>query len=71
MLKTIEGVFTKQGKILLKEPFRTKHTVKVLITILEESPVKKEKLNLPEISVGVWPENLSLRREDIYENNGR
>ncbi len=31
----------------------------------------KELLDFPVIRVGKWPENFSLRREDMYGDNGR
>jgi len=31
----------------------------------------KESLDFPVISVGKWPDNLSLRREDMYGDDGR
>ncbi len=31
----------------------------------------KESLDFPVISVGKWPDNLSLRREDMYDDDGR
>lgn len=31
----------------------------------------KDSLDFPVISVGKWPENLSLRREDMYGDDGR
>ena len=71
MQKTIEGYFTKEGKIFLKEPFQTNRSVKILITILEEATEKHNKLGFPEISVGIWPEKLSLHREDLYGKDGR
>jgi hypothetical protein len=40
----------------------------------KESPVEKQKTTLqdfPVISIGSWPENLSLRREDMYGDDGR
>lgn len=27
--------------------------------------------NMPQLDVGPWPENLSLRREDLYGDDGR
>ena len=30
-----------------------------------------EPLDFPVISVGQWPENLSLRRQDLYGDDGR
>ena len=35
------------------------------------SPQKRKPLNLPVIDVGPWPEGLSLRREDMYGDDGR
>lgn len=32
---------------------------------------KREPLDFPVISVGKWPEDLSLRREDMYGDDGR
>lgn len=31
----------------------------------------REPLDFPVISVGEWPEDLSLRREDMYGDDGR
>jgi len=31
----------------------------------------KESLDFPVMSVGKWPDNLSLRREDMYGDDGR
>lgn len=31
----------------------------------------KEPLDFPVINVGKWPEDLSLRREDMYGDDGR
>lgn len=32
---------------------------------------KREPLDFPVISVGKWPEDLSLRRDDMYGDDGR
>ena len=32
---------------------------------------EQEPLNFPTISVGKWPEDLSLRRDDMYGDDGR
>jgi len=37
----------------------------------KETNTDKEPLDFPVISVGKWPENLSLRREDMYGDDGR
>ena len=34
-------------------------------------PKQSEELDFPVISVGKWPEDLSLRREDMYGDDGR
>jgi Protein of unknown function (DUF2281) len=34
-------------------------------------PAQRKPLDFPVISVGKWPEDLSLRREDMYGDNGR
>lgn len=36
-----------------------------------KNPVKREPLNFPLISVGQWPDDLSLRREAMYGDDGR
>ena len=34
-------------------------------------PSPQEPLDFPVISVGKWPEDLGLRREDMYDDDGR
>lgn len=43
------------------------------VLVLEEKPVKhaRQPLHFPVIDIGPWPEELSLRREDMYGDNGR
>lgn len=36
-----------------------------------KKPAPSEPLAFPVISVGKWPEDLSLRREDMYGDDGR
>ena len=36
-----------------------------------EQHAKREPLDFPVISVGKWPEDLSLRREELYGDDGR
>ena len=36
-----------------------------------KQPARREPLDFPVISVGQWPEDLSLRREDMYGDDGR
>lgn len=42
-----------------------------IITVADRSGEIFEDLDLPLIDVGPWPENLSLRREDLYGDDGR
>jgi hypothetical protein len=44
-----------------------------IVLIIEEQPVAIEKHSLPDfpiIDIGEWPEDLSLRREDLYDDFG-
>ena len=49
--------------------------VEDFVDFLKQRASKKsaqhELLNFPTMSVGKWPEDLSLRREDMYGDNGR
>ena len=38
----------------------------------QPSPMEKQSISeFPIINIDVWPENLSLRREDFYDERGR
>jgi hypothetical protein len=43
------------------------------VLVLEEKPVNyaRQPLHFPVIDVGRWPQDLSLRREDMYGDDGR
>lgn len=58
-----EGVLKPLERLDIKE-----HT-KVRIIIEPEKNIKRPPLNFPVDSYGSWPQNLSLRREDIYDDN--
>ena len=49
--------------------------VEDFVDFLKQRASKKsaqhEPLDFPTMSVGKWPEDLSLRREDMYGDNGR
>ena len=38
---------------------------------LPKATISSESLNFPVDDLGPWPEGLSLRREDMYGDNGR
>lgn len=43
-----------------------------VVVVIEEAPaVAPPPLDLPMLPVESWPENLSLRREDMYDDWGR
>jgi hypothetical protein len=43
----------------------------VLVIEAERSAPKNTTLDLPMIDLGPWPDSLSLRREDLYGDDGR
>ena len=75
-MRTIEttATVTNDGKMTVQVPSDIPEGEHRIVVVIEEQPVKKEKrppLDFPVISVGSWPENLSLRRVDIYDEWGR
>lgn len=80
-MKTIQTIatVTEDGKITLQLSADIppgEHQVVVIIDEkpLQELPQTKEKLpplDFPVDSYGSFPENLSLRREDMYDDWGR
>ena len=75
-MRTIEttATVTSDGKMTVQIPPDIPEGEHRVVVVIEEQPVKKEKrppLDFPVISVGSWPENLSLRREDMYDDWGR
>lgn len=75
-MKTIEttAVVSSEGTITLRVPPDISPGEHRIVIIIEEQPTQKEKrppLDFPVMSVGPWPKNLSLRREDMYDEWGR
>lgn len=80
-MKSIETIatVTKDGKITAQLPLdipEGEHQVVIVIDeklLVEkaESKQKRPPLNFPVDNYGSWPENLSLRREDMYDDWGR
>jgi hypothetical protein len=73
---TIETVVdvSPQGNATLKlPPSIAPGQHRALITICDkpEASDQTDELDLPVYDVGPWPENLSLRREDMYGDWGR
>ncbi|KYC39827.1 hypothetical protein WA1_28050 [Scytonema hofmannii PCC 7110] len=62
------------GQLTVDIPVNMSQGEYQLVLVIEERPVEKQKTTLqdfPVISIGSWPENLSLRREDMYGDDGR
>ena len=80
-MKSIETVatVTKDGKITAQLPLDIPEGEHQVVIVIDEKPLteeieRKEKrppLNFPVHNYGPWPENLSLRREDMYGDWGR
>ncbi|MGI2904826.1 hypothetical protein [Tolypothrix sp. VBCCA 56010] len=80
-MKTIQTIatVTADGKISLQLPTDIpagEHQVVVIIdekSLVENEVIKKKRppLDFPVHNCGLVPENLSLRREDMYDDWGR
>jgi hypothetical protein len=80
-MKTIETIatVTTDGKITVQLPPDIPAGQHKIVIIIEEKPVaetvesqqKRSPLNFPVDNYGSWPENLSLRREEMYDDWGR
>jgi len=76
-MKTIEtlAIITPDGTLTARVPAELppgRH--RVVLVMIEEEPAQAEKKpshDLPLHDVGAWPEGLSLRREDLYDDWGR
>ena len=42
-----------------------------VVVVIDEATAVPPPLDLPMLPVETWPENLSLRREDMYDDWGR
>ncbi|MEH2386050.1 MAG: hypothetical protein V7K14_09780 [Nostoc sp.] len=80
-MKTIETIatVTKDGKITAQLPLDIPEGEHQVVIVIDEKPLtekveskeKRPPLNFPVDNYGYWPENLSLRREDMYGDWGR
>jgi hypothetical protein len=76
-MRTIEldAIVTEDGKLTADVPpdvLPGRH--RVVITVIDTSTVPQEQLSRITFSahdIGPWPEGLSLRREDMYGDDGR
>lgn len=47
------------------------HEIIVVIDEKDSKERSEQMMAIPTMSVGTWPANLSLRRDDLYDDNGR
>ncbi|MBH8566017.1 hypothetical protein I8748_28300 [Nostoc sp. CENA67] len=79
-MKSIETIatVTKDGKMTAQLPLDISEGEHQVVIVIDEKPLveqgetkqKRPPLNFPVDNYGPWPENLSLRREDIYGDWG-
>jgi hypothetical protein len=76
-MRTIETTIDvpESGQVTIRVPKGISpgpHSVVVIIDEVKPVPVQPGALaDFPVDSVGKWPVGLSLRREDMYDDNGR
>ncbi len=73
MIETTVTV-TEEGKMTIQLPQDIVPGEHQVVIVIEEQPIKKEMQSLADFPVrdyGPWPANLSLRREDMYDEWGR
>jgi hypothetical protein len=75
-MRTIEttATVTNDSKMTVQVPLDIPEGEHRVVVVIEEQPVKKEKrppLDFPVDNWGPWPENLSFKREDMYDEWGR
>ena len=73
---TIEAIatVTPEGKVTIQLPATIPPGSHKLVLVIDEQPVTLEKrppLDFPVIHVNSYPADLSLRREDMYGDDGR
>lgn len=74
-MKTIEleVPLTEDRVVTVQVPSTAEPGDELLVRLTEAVPVQPERprLDLPRDDVGPWPQGLSLRREDLYGDEGR
>lgn len=69
-----EGIVTPDGRLSVRVPADIPPGQHRVVVVIDEQPVERGSKHLPDFPVidpGPWPDNLSLRREDMYGANGR
>ena len=72
----VKATVTKEGKLILSTPVDVPPEVApgehiVQLTINGSAEAEEKPLDIPLIHIDSWPEDLSLRREDMYDDWGR
>ncbi len=75
-MRTIEttATVTEDGKLMAMAPPGIAPGQHQVVIVIDEQPAPKHGDGLSDFPVhdrGPWPANLSLRREDMYDNWGR
>jgi hypothetical protein len=75
-MKTIEttAIVTPEGTVTVQVPPDIPSGEYRVLLVIDEQPIVREKhppLKFPVDRYGPWPEDLSLRREDMYGEWGR
>jgi hypothetical protein len=75
-MRTIEttAVIEPNGKLVLQLPPDIPPGEHRIVLVIDEQPPAEQPrrpLDFPVDDYGPWPDNLSLRREDLYDDFGR
>jgi len=75
-MRTIEttATVTRQGTVTVQVPPEIEPGDHRLVVVIDDGPLAAKPrlpLRFPVDDVGPWPEGLSLRREDMYDDWGR
>jgi hypothetical protein len=75
-VKTLDLTATveENGRLIVRLPPDIPPGEHRVVLVIDEQPISQEKrpvLDFPVIHVDAWPEALSLRREDLYDERGR
>ena len=75
-MKTVETIakVSRRGSLVAHVPADItpgEHQVVLIISETSDAGPRRAKLKIPVVRVGRWPAGLSLRREDMYGDNGR
>lgn len=76
LMRTIEtkGTVSSDGRLSVAMPQDIAPGEHNLVIVIDEEPIEPLATEPPELMVfriGSWPEDISLRREDLYDDRGR